>query len=506
MRRTLNKHFFRTVACIAGVMLISNQMAPAALEGNTALYNSYIYTESGEVVDSPAAYQPVEVIDFQTLGLDQSMEPNDLFLSPSGLLYITDTKNNAIRIVNSSFQLVGSIAALRGVSENQPAALSAPECVFVDESEQVYIADTGNKRIICTDRYGNVQKEYVTPEIKISGKEVPYQPIKIAVDFAGRLYVVAKNVNRGILELNQNGELLSYIGAPEVTMNMAEYFWRMISTDAQKSFLERYVPTEYNNVTVDTSGFIYATVGTVDADEILSAVQNQNNGSTAIPIRKLSPSGEDVMVKRGSYPPVGDLKFEKSSHSLIVDVALQSTGSYSLLDNRRGRIFTYDSESNLLYIFGGKGNQIGKFQSPSSLIYWNNNILVSDKATGKVTVFQPTDYAKVINEAIQLEYDGKYSDAYNAWKQTLVYNSNLSAAYYGIGKMEYRLKKYDSAMEHLKLIDEKYFFSKALVMRRKKVLATVIPICGISIFALTAGFFVMKQITKKRNLSRNKCN
>ena len=497
------KKILRSAACIAGGILLSGSLTLAALEGNTALYKSYVYTQTGEAVESPAAYQPVDVIESRTLGLNETMEPNDIFLSSSGCLYIVDTKNNAIHIVSSDYRIIGSITKLSGESGGT-TALSAPECVYVDEEEQIYVADTGNKRIICIDQNGKVLKEYPTPEIKISGKEIPYQPIKVAVDFAGRIYVVAKNVNRGILELNQSGELLGYIGAPDVTMNMAEYFWRMISPDAQKSYLDRYVPTEYNNLLVDASGFIYATVGTVDATEILSAAKNKNNSSTAIPIRKLSPSGEDVLTKRGAFPPIGDIEFEESEHSIITDVAIRETGSYSLLDSRRGRIFTYDAESNLLYIFGGKGNQVGKFQSPTSLVYWEDRLLVADKVTGKITVFKPTCYADIINKAIQLEDDGEYEKAYEAWKQALVYNSNLSTAYYGIGKMEYRLKKYDSAMNHLKLIDEKYFYSKALVMQRKKILTTAIPICGVGILCLVVVLVVLKIAKKKRKTKLKK--
>ncbi len=491
------KKIFRTAVCIAGTMLIGIcQLVPSALEGNTALYDSYIYTESGKIVNSPAAYQPVQTIEAKTLGLTQTMEPTDLFLSASGLLYICDTQNNAIHIVDQDYQLVSSVTELSGVSAGTPPALSAPECTYVDEDERIYVADTGNQRIICIDRDGKVLQEYPTPELKIGGKAVQYQPTKLTVDFAGRIYVVAKAVNRGILEFTKDGEFLGYIGAPDVTMNMAEYFWRMISTEAQKSYLERYVPTEYNNVAVDSSGFIYATVGTVDAVEILSAATGKNNNSTAIPIRKLSPSGEDVLIKRGAFPPIGDLDFEESQHSIIADVALRENGCYSLLDSRRGRVFTYDMESNLLYIFGGQGNQFGKFQSASSLVYWGEDILVSDKLTGKITVFEPTNYASIINEAIQLEYEGEYDKAYEAWGKALVYNSNLSTAYYGIGKMEYRLKQYDEAMEHLELIDETYFYSKALVMRRKGILTIAIPVCVIGVVLIAVSIWLVKKIRK----------
>ena len=70
--------------------------------------------------------------------------------------------------------------------------------------------------------------------------------------------------------------------------------------------------------------------------------------------------------------------------------------------------------------------------------------------------------------------------------------------------MEYRLKKYDSAMNHLKLIDEKYFYSKALVMQRKKILTTAIPICGVGILCLVVVLVVLKIAKKKRKTKLKK--
>ena len=51
---------------------------------------------------------------------------------------------------------------------------------------------------------------------------------------------------------------------------------------------------------------------------------------------------------------------------------------YSLLDRRRGRIFTYDHEGNLLYIFGGLGTQAGTFVTPVAIENIGNTIIVLD--------------------------------------------------------------------------------------------------------------------------------
>ncbi len=53
--------------------------------------------------------------------------------------------------------------------------------------------------------------------------------------------------------------------------------------------------------------------------------------------------------------------------SSFIDVVVDDSGRYSALDATRGRIFTYDDDGNLLYIFGGLGNQMGTFTRPVAL-------------------------------------------------------------------------------------------------------------------------------------------
>lgn len=117
------------------------------------------------------------------------------------------------------------------------------------------------------DIEGNLIHEYTDPGIYLLNKPVSFLPSKVSVDNGGRLYVVAKNVNRGLVQLDSEGDFIGFLGAPRVVPNLIEYFWKMISTEEQKKQMETFVPTEYNNVTIDESGFLYSTIGTLDSDE-----------------------------------------------------------------------------------------------------------------------------------------------------------------------------------------------------------------------------------------------
>jgi hypothetical protein len=51
----------------------------------------------------------------------------------------------------------------------------------------------------------------------------------------------------------------------------------------------------------------------------------------------------------------------------FVDIAARPDGLYSVLDRQRGRIFTYESDGHLLYVFGGLGTTESTFRVPVAL-------------------------------------------------------------------------------------------------------------------------------------------
>ena len=64
---------------------------------------------------------------------------------------------------------------------------------------------------------------------------------------------------------------------------------------------------------------------------------------------------------------------------------------YSAIDRNSGRVFTYDANGNLLYVFGGHGQLDGLFQNPVAIAEMNGRLLVLDSATNQLTLFAPTD-------------------------------------------------------------------------------------------------------------------
>jgi hypothetical protein len=288
----------------------------------------------------------------------------------------------------------------------------------------------------------------------------------------------------------------------------------LISTEEQKKRLVKYVPTEYNNIMVDERGFIYATISTLDPMALLSTSNAKDLSGSVAPVKKLSAGGSDVLRRQGVFPPIGDLFFTYDTSPQIIDVAVDESGRYTLLDGRMGRFFTYDTEGNLLYIGGGSGNQYGRFKSPYSITIRGEHIIISDIGNKTLTVFETTEYARIINKAVTANAAGKFDEAETEWKNVINYNSNMYIAYIGLGKAEMRkgmakfdetrLDNYENALTYFTSANEKAYYSKAFKELQKDELSKNFNIIVISGLVLIAGIFALYFVNKYRKKNKER--
>lgn len=433
-------------------------------------YESYTYDYWGNVVYAPYAYLVYKVINGDTLGIGKLNTPSDMFVSKDGKIYIADSGNNRIVIMDSSWSLVGVIDSFN--NKGKKDTFKNPQGLYITDDGHIYVADTDNGRIVELGPSGEFIREIGAPKADIIPKDFIYKPMKLVLDKAKRIYVIAQNVNQGIIELNADGGFQGYMGASRVTPNMVDYVWKMISTREQRAGMELFVPTEYNNIAIDDEGFLYVTTSALSDAQIQSAIQSRSTDDRVAPIRRLNLTGTDVLRRRGFFPPAGDIQFpyigSVRGPSMLVDVAVDDkSGTYSVLDRKRGRIFTYDDDGNLLYIFGGIGEQAGTFESPSAIGVLGDYIIVLDSKLNSITVFSITEYGSLIKQALELHHAGKYTEAADKWQQVLHYNANYELAYIGLGKSLLRQDRFAEAMENFKLGNKRDYYSKAFQYYRK---------------------------------------
>ena len=534
----MNNRIFKSALSLVllAVMIFSTAIGSFALPINSDIADNYLYSFDGKPVQAPLAYKPIRVLGAADLGLDTAFQPSDIYVR-NEYLYIVDKGGNRVIVVDEDYQVVSIIKDLVGapalytyvVNANGEAvqdqemlshsknALYAPEGIFVDEEGTLYISDTQNRRIVVCDMYGNVSKCIQGVDVKVIDDYI-FKPLKIVVDRTGSFQVTAYAVNRGLLEIDNDGNFRSFIGAPPVQYDATDWFWRLIATDEQKKKLVKYVPTEYSNINIDDRGFIYATISTIDSMELMSAINGDNVQGSLAPVKKLSPSGSDVLRRNGENPPVGDLEFDFRSSPQIVDVAVDNeSGRYTILDQRNGRFFTYDPDGNLLYMGGGSAtDQNGRFKTANSIALRGEHIIISDSGNKSITIYETTEYAKLINAAVAANSAGHFDKAAELWQQVTTFNSTMYIAYIGLGKAEMRqamanydetrFDHYEKALVYYSKANEKDNYSKAYKELRKEELSKNFTLLIVSfvviVVALIAQYYIRKALKKKKNAQK----
>ena len=205
----------------------------------------------------------------------------------------------------------------------------------------------------------------------------------------------------------------------------------------------------------------------MDTDDLTNSIKSRTSDPKAAPIKRLNPTGTDVLKRRGYYPPLGDLTYYYDSMgnpttSLIQDVALGPNGTYTLLDIRKNRLFTYSDDGELLYAFSAQGSQAGNTENPSSLVYKGTDILLLDKENATITVFELTEYGSLIDQAYYYYNNYDYDKSVEMWNKVLQENANFDIAYDGIGNAYLRTEQYKEAVDYFRYSNNKASYSEAL--------------------------------------------
>jgi len=480
---------------IIATIIISVNIAPVFA---LVPYQTYSYSYWGEVRESPHAYVPDSVKNGISFGLDNNLkDPEDLFVDSRNRVYIADSGNHRIVLLNEKFEKIRVISEF--VNPESPEGIdgfNGPAGVYVTEDEKLYVADTNNRRIVILDLEGNLLKIVPQPVSDVFPADFIYNPASLVTDRSGRIYVIARNTNLGVVSITEEGDFLGFLGAQKVTPNLTDIFWRYFMTEQQRSRIRQYVPTEYNNITLDERGFLFVTTSTIEPWAQYNAIMTRSRSGEYAPVKRLNPSGEDVLKRTGFHPPAGDVKvvFGRGTEygtSTIIDVALNDKGMYTLLDSKRNKLFTYDEDGNLLYVFAGTGRQDGLFTRAVAISYLRDDILVLDSLTGKVTVYKQTEYGRLISEAIEANKTRQFDKSVGKWREVLSRNSNFDLAYLGMGNASFRNGNYSEAADYYKMANNWEGYSKSFRLIRKDFLSNwilIVPVLAILLLILVLKF------------------
>jgi len=491
------------ILCALFIIIMLASCVFMAVSAGSA-YQTYTYSIGGYALYSPDAYvADTNIITSDKMGLEVplSQNTNDLITDDKENVYIADTGNNRIVCLDRYYTqkfIISTFVNDKGVADK----LNAPQGLFITE-DRIWVCDTGKQRIVVFDRDGEFVKIIEAPKSNLFGDNALYKPVAIAVDQYNRLFVVSSTTYQGIIVMTEDGEFTGFIGAQATTLSAWDILWRRFQTDEQKAQQEENLSTEFNNITVDKDGFIYVTTSGIDSASIESAIKGKAKDGKFMPVKMLNTNGDEIMKRNGFWPPAGEVDFSKTAGdeitgaSTVTDVAVGPEGTWSLIDSKRQRIYTYDANGNLLFAFGDSGRLVGNLQLVKAITYQGDKLLVLDYATSAITVFKRTDYGNILISAIEAENDRDFNLAINRWTEVLQRNSNFDAAYVGIGQAMYLNGEYEESLEYFEAAYDTANWSKSFHEIRKIWMSDYFLVLILVIVALIVGFvFCNKFITK----------
>lgn len=421
---------------------------PAVSEAKVP-YEAYIYDSESYDMPSLHGYLYYDSIDGYDLPTGPFNSPEDIFVTEDDQIYIVDSGNNRVIQLDTENNVIATYGDEEGEGQ-----LNGPRGVFVTAEHEVFVADTLHKRIVVFNASGAYKQHYDVPESPLLGDRFVYSPAKLIVDKRGYMFVVSDGTSQGMMQNRPDGSFAGFYGANHVPFDWTRIIINLIATPEQKAQLANVRPPEFSNLFQDSEGFIYTTS--------LGIRQDQIKRLSAVGVDTLNPH---TPRRYGGWMPLRNYEIQ---HETFVDLTVNQYGYITGLDQTTGKLFQYDEIGNLLFIFGGNGDQDGLFKTAVSVAETSDGLIyVADRARNRIDRFRPTLFADKVHEASRLYVEGRYEESLNPWQEVLKMNSNYELAYYAIGKSLYRQQKYKEAMAYFKIARDSSEYSNALNQYRK---------------------------------------
>ncbi len=403
-------------------------------------YQTYTYDKWNNTVPAPNGYLPGRSIGGAQLGCGNFNGATDLFYSPAlGQVFLCDAGNGRILVLNESMELVKELRSFP-TSDGGEYTLNNPQGIYVTADGMMYICDTTAKNVLVCSQDGVLERILPQPESNLLPENFNYQPTKVVVDEAGRVYIISKGTYQGFIYLEPDGSFIKFFGPNEVEMTFQRQvlkIWKTILSDEAAATLQSFNPIEYSNMYLAEDGYIYATA---------AATQTNVNNRRLV---KLNPLG------------INCTNWSLTGTALYSDVSVDETGIITMLDTENGQLVQTNTDGNLMFIFGGKGSQTGLFQRPVSLIEVNDKLYVLDADKNTITEFTLTAYGQMIRDAMYYYDEGLYQQSIELWKEVIAHNSNYLLACTGLGKAYYQSGDYKTAMYYYRLANNRSGYSQA---------------------------------------------
>lgn len=327
------------------------------------------------------------------------VEPNHVFVDNEDNVYISDTGLNQVIILDKTLSYQGFL---------ESEELVEVHSTFVTE-DIIYAVDTSQNKIFSNDKESHeLLQEIGTPDAPVFNEGYPFLPTHLAVDMRGNIYVRSSESSNGLIMLNRAGEFVTFFGANPLNVPLLDQIRSFFLTETQQQAMETVFPNIIADVSIDQKGFVYTVTSSLA------------NGA----IKKFNVAGTNY------FPD--NLLGEFNMESIWVG---QQDSVYAVSSD--GWIYEYDSQGQLLFVFGGNdviSSRFGILSRPTSIAATSENeLIVVDQGAASLVKYERTRFTEAVHQAMSSYQQGEYRVSQELWEYTLNYNSVFDNARIGLG-------------------------------------------------------------------------
>lgn len=439
----------KKIMIVCGVLTLI-LMSTVSVSAKTP-YTTWSFGPGRQIIMTQSAFEPLEEIILPLNGAQ------DFVMTEEGILYIADTGNKRIVKVEN-----GIITAEYG-SE----VLQGPTGLTIDELGNFYIADGTSNSIVLLDSQGQYIRSFGKPNEPLFGQSNAFLPRKIAIDVRKNLYIIGEGSNDGIIQMNINGEFIGYFGANLAQSSLRMIIQRLILSKEQLAQFIRNVAPPPVNLAIDNRGLVYTVTGGSD---------------TTRTIRKFNIAGNNILGP--TYGSNSTRDIHVGSDGIMVTI------------NAEGLIVLYDINGSILYFFNAKdtGEQrLGSLRSPTAVSRYQDRLYVLDSSKNAIVVYQETAFARMVHQGVTYYTEGLYLDAKPYFESLINANGAFILSYIALGNAAYQRREFQAALDYFRLGESRFWYSQAFWELRNIFIQSYL---GLGLFIMI-GLFLLRRLIRK---------
>ena len=307
------------------------------------------------------------------------------------------------------------------------------------------------------------------------GQNTVFNPVNVAVDTSGNIFVASSGTSAGMIQLSYNGEFVSFFVVNKTTYDALYQFIRKYGTKEQLEMLTADQPPSFSNVFVDNQNLVYSVTP-----------------SGSVVFDKYSTAGSSILNNKITI--TGDTPTD----AYICDDGLM------FLSTSGGGIIVLEPSGSYVFYFGfseSTQNILGFFKSlPAITVDSNKRIWALDGDNNYLQTFTPTEYATKIFEAIIAFSNHEFEKSRSAWEEVLAYDSLSVLANDGLGKAFYYDHDFEHSLQYFSTSKNRALYSNVFWELRndylQRNLATIFITLASVIVVLIALVIVLKRVKK----------